>query len=243
MRKSSIVRGVWGSVVVLSLTCSVTRGQVGPTKGLYQIVSGRYSECCGFSSIPFTYALPDAEQRFIELELDSQRNLAQLRVLGPDMRTVFRSGQAPFTGVEFSFKRGIVLGDHVVFDILSLPLPLSARGYLSLIISNSPDALQLNAVVRTPCIGCADIPTEFRHTNVVALLMPTAVVRVKGDAAEVCWNCATNRTYQVQYRSALTTQDWLNAGKPVPGNGATNCITDRVAPGQPERWYRIVTLP
>lgn len=59
---------------------------------------------------------------------------------------------------------------------------------------------------------------------------------------DVCWDSLTNRLYQVQYRSSLTTNQWVNLGNPVAGNGGTNCITDPVR-GEPQRFYRVVEMP
>jgi hypothetical protein len=42
----------------------------------------------------------------------------------------------------------------------------------------------------------------------------------------LCWNSRTNRNYQVQYRSVLTTNEWVNLGSPILGNGGTQCVTD-----------------
>jgi len=47
--------------------------QSGPTTGLYQIVSGSYIECCGIAG-PVDSSLPNAEQAFVELTVDRQRN-------------------------------------------------------------------------------------------------------------------------------------------------------------------------
>ena len=82
---------------------------------------------------------------------------------------------------------------------------------------------------------------QFTHSGVIAVLMPTAAIRV--SQVEVCWNTDSNRTYQVQYRMVLDTNGWVNLGSPVPGNGSTNCITDKVLLGQPRRFYRVVSLP
>ena len=29
----------------------------------------------------------------------------------------------------------------------------------------------------------------------------------------------------------------------IPGNGATNCVTDAIVPGQPQRFYQVITVP
>jgi hypothetical protein len=59
---------------------------------------------------------------------------------------------------------------------------------------------------------------------------------------DVCWDSLTNRLYQVQYRSTLTTNQWADLGNPVTGNGGTNCITDTVR-GELRRFYRVVETP
>jgi hypothetical protein len=46
---------------------------------------------------------------------------------------------------------------------------------------------------------------------------PTLTVQC--STVDVCWNSLTNYTYQVQYRSDLTTNQWVNLGQPIPGTG------------------------
>jgi len=84
-------------------------------------------------------------------------------------------------------------------------------------------------------------PLQFRHTNVVAVLIPPATVRC--SEVEVCWKAASNRVYQVQYRSSLTTNIWSNLGPPITGGGATACITNKVLAGESQRFFRVVPLP
>lgn len=66
---------------------------------------------------------------------------------------------------------------------------------------------------------------------------------IRFSQVEVCWPSVSNQMYQVQYRSELTTNMWTDLGTPVLGTGATNCIYDAIAPGQPRRFYRHVELP
>jgi hypothetical protein len=70
------------------------------------------------------------------------------------------------------------------------------------------------------------------------VLLPTTTIRV--SEVEVCWNALSILTYQVQYRSTLTTNEWTNLGAPRDGNGSTDCVTDEVPRGQPRRFYRVV---
>jgi hypothetical protein len=157
------------------------------------------------------------------------------------MQTVLRIPAAPCRS-EFAyvFTNGIVFPDHIQFGEPLVP-PVQDQLWFSFAVSNSMDTLSINGTVIAPCPGSADLPEEFQHTNVVAVLMPTAAIRV--SEVEVCWNSTSNRTYQVQYRSTLTTNGWVDLGSPVAGNGLMKCVPDKVPPGQPQRYYRVLRLP
>ena len=79
------------------------------------------------------------------------------------------------------------------------------------------------------------------RSDVFCLGVPVVGVRVSQVA--VCWSSRSNRLYQVQFRSQLTTNAWISLGATVQGNGSTNCITDAIVPGQPQRYYRVEELP
>jgi hypothetical protein len=90
----------------------------------------------------------------------------------------------------------------------------------------------------------ADVPNQFTHTNVVAnFLSGTLRPTIRVSEVEVCWGSVTNRNYQVQYRSSLTTNQWINFGPSVVGNGTTNCLADKVPVGEPQRFYRVLPAP
>lgn len=59
------------------------------------------------------------------------------------------------------------------------------------------------------------------------------------SCVDVCWDSLSNRVYQVQYRSDLTTNQWTNLGSPIPGDGETKCISAPVLK-EPARFYRVV---
>jgi hypothetical protein len=71
---------------------------------------------------------------------------------------------------------------------------------------------------------------------------PDVMMSIRVSQVEVCWTTRTNQPYQVQYSSELTTNLWTDLGAPIQGNGSTNCIFDPVLPGEPRRYYRVVTL-
>jgi len=79
------------------------------------------------------------------------------------------------------------------------------------------------------------------RSEVFCLGVPIASVRV--SEVEICWTSRSDRQYQVQFRSVLTTNLWTSLGAPVQGNGATNCVTDPVVTGRPQKLCRVEELP
>ena len=72
---------------------------------------------------------------------------------------------------------------------------------------------------------------------------PLATIRL--SEVEVCWRSQSNRQYRVDYRSAFET---TNAWVPFPtntffGDGGVMCIYDKIPPGRPQRFYRVVCAP
>ena len=160
----------------LVLSTRSSRAQGGLTSGIYQIVSGRYTECCGIAG-PAIYPLANATQGFVELTVDPQQNLARMTFLGQDMHTIFSIfPDGPRSGFNFMFTNGMIFADHIQFgEPMPPPGPLPDQPYFNYSVSNSNEVLRINGVVITPCPGCADVFTQFEHTNVVAVLMPTVV--------------------------------------------------------------------
>jgi hypothetical protein len=206
-----------------------------PASGLYQIVSGEFIMCCGAHSVPY------GDQAFIRLNVDSNANSAQMTILGEDMTTILRlSGPPPPPPFFYSLTNGIVTPGRISFGDTYWP-PQPTEIWSSFTVSNSPGALLLNGTVIIHFPGQMDPAVAFTHTNVVALLMPTATIRV--SEVSVCWDAVSNRTYQIQYRSALTTNLWLDLGAPLTATGAVQCVADALPPGEPRRFYRVLSLP
>ncbi len=85
--------------------------------------------------------------------------------------------------------------------------------------------------------------SEFYNNRIIKISPdggPTVNVQI--SCVDVCWNSLSNLTYQVQYRSDLTTNQWVNLGSPVPGTGTDMCITDTIK-DQPKKFYRVVETP
>jgi hypothetical protein len=60
--------------------------------------------------------------------------------------------------------------------------------------------------------------------------------------ASISWNSESNRQYQVQYSSLLTSNSWANLGSPVTATGTNSTLTDAGAL-QTRRFYRVVQIP
>jgi hypothetical protein len=81
---------------------------------------------------------------------------------------------------------------------------------------------------------------EQRYWGVVEV-SPRLSVRV--SQVELCWPTVTNVVYQIQYRTGLSTNTWVNLGTQMVGIGSTICVTNAVTAGLSPRLYRVVTVP
>ena len=144
--------------------------------GLYQIISGTYSECCGIAG-DFSFSLPNESQGFVGLTVDSPSYLVTMRFLGNDMRTVFSVVPCPpGDPINFSFGYGFIFSNSIVFHVDPGPAPYYE--YWNYTVSNSADALRIDGVVGIDARFCADVPTRFSHSNVVAVLVPGPRLRI-----------------------------------------------------------------
>jgi hypothetical protein len=204
-----------------------------PVGGLYEIKSGSYVEKGGIVGI-MQYPLPNTTQAFLQLTADSKSGDFELTVLGADLRP----GWFP------KLTNGVVTGNTIRFQYLTMypswpepPAPIAAVDYT---LTNDAGALRLSGSI-TSVVVCCDIPYDFQHQSVVAMLATTPNIRV--SEVELCWSSLTNKNYLVQYRSELTTNQWTNLGGPMQGQAVNTCIADKVPAGQPRRFYRILALP
>lgn len=75
----------------------------------------------------------------------------------------------------------------------------------------------------------------------VVEVSPRLSIRV--SQVELCWPTATGLVYQLQYQSPPATNTWANLGPQVSGIGSSVCRTDSVLPNEPQRLYRVITVP
>jgi hypothetical protein len=150
-----------------------------PVSGLYQILAGRYTECCGLAGADSGYDLPNPGQSYIKLTVDPQSGLASMAFLAADLQTVFSVAPCPPAGnIEFRFNYGFSYPGGIIFHVDPGPPPYSVSWSYS--VSNSGPALRINGELGTAQSECADVPTRFGHSNVVAVLIPPPRLSLTG---------------------------------------------------------------
>jgi YVTN family beta-propeller protein len=155
----------------------------------------------------------------------------------------------PVSGTAYGAQQGQAECGHAprICDITAgqqvLVLPQHPQG-----LAVAPKGGRLCIAEGTNTLQIVDVLTWATITNIVVGTVPQQVVTglinqspsltVAVSDVQVCWNSASNVLYQVEYRSALTTNTWQPLEGQVVGNGSTNCISDSIL-GQPARFYRV----
>jgi hypothetical protein len=201
--------------------------------GLYRIVSGDYLVTGGI--VPLRSFLPTESQAYVRFTTEGTGS-ATLTFLGADMQLLKFRPCPDAPQMDYSLS-GFVFSEFVLFQGPQSTCRITG----SYIVTNAPGQLRIDGELESDRGMWSDFPNNFRHRNVVAVLVPEPTIRV--SEVEICWLAVSNTTYQVQYRDALNANVWTDLGAPLSGNGTTNCVTDKVAAGQPRRFYRAMPLP
>ncbi len=109
---------------------------------------------------------------------------------------------------------------------------------------NSPTLFRFVAVTPRTTIQFTDTTGTVNYDltlDDVSVERVTPHLSIECSQVRICWESQTNRSYQLQYQSALTTNIWTDSGVPVPGTGATDCTEQPIS--EPRRFYRVVRLP
>jgi hypothetical protein len=105
------------------------------------------------------------------------------------------------------------------------------------------DAVSGNSAVnKIQNLGSSTAPTgDFGIPQVTQFTFATPpLVTIRASQVEVCWNSISNLTYQVQYRSDLTTNLWTALGDCIRSTNSTSCVSAPIVVGQSQRFYRVV---
>ncbi|HXJ61687.1 MAG TPA: DNRLRE domain-containing protein [Verrucomicrobiae bacterium] len=68
---------------------------------------------------------------------------------------------------------------------------------------------------------------------------PGPTITIDVSEVRICWKSEPGATHQLQYRSELTANQWVDLGSPLAGDGTTNCVAQPVT--TPARFYRVLT--
>jgi hypothetical protein len=162
-------RGLLAITAAFVVSVRLAGAQSGATSGLYEIVSGTYTECCGIAG-EMRSSVPNEGQSFVRLTVDTQTDLATMTFLGRDLQTVFSVVPCPIGNpVQFLFDYGFVYSNSIIFHVDPGPPPYGI--YWDYSVSYSTNSLEINGTLGMADQGCADAPTQFGHSNVVAQLV------------------------------------------------------------------------
>jgi len=67
-------------------------------------------------------------------------------------------------------------------------------------------------------------------------------VHQSGGILQLAWSADPGLTYQLQYKTNLDQQTWINLSSPITATNATATVSDSIAPDN-QRFYRIMLLP
>lgn len=127
--------------------------------------------------------------------------------------------------------------DQPLKNVMGLAIDDEGNFYVAEIVDNAP-LWRVNPVTGA-VTAVAGVSLSYPH-GLEFILPPPLLVTIRTSQVEVCWNSESNLTYQVQYRSDLTTNLWTSLVGCVRSTGSKSCLLDPVVVGQPQRFYRVV---
>ncbi len=89
--------------------------------------------------------------------------------------------------------------------------------------------------------GAADAGVIFR----LSVPLPLAFQKITqtGGSMTLTWSAAAGQIYQLQYKTSLSSTNWINLGDAVTASNSTVAASDPIVPGPAQRFYRVVQLP
>jgi len=98
-----------------------------------------------------------------------------------------------------------------------------------------------SSLTKLQFIGTNSGPNVDLLLDDVSVESVTRPVLIGVAGFQICWESSSNRVYQLQYRSALTTNLWADLGTAITGTGLPICAAQPTT--EPQRFFRVVTLP
>ncbi len=240
MFKNGIVRLAVLAALVLSSRSALA--QSGSVSGLYRITAGTFSECCGITGNDVRVSLPNATQAYVQLTVDTEKNLATMTFLGGDRQTVFSVVPCPLGDpIAFNFSYGLVFSDHVVFHVDPGPPPYGL--YWNYTVSNSTSSLRLEGTLGTAQSLCVDVPNRFNHSNVVATLVPVGPAikdfQREGALVRFRFTGVPPNDFFVEFSDALPATNWLSLTNYRAKLQPIEAVAYDSLTNAPARFYRI----
>jgi hypothetical protein len=110
-------------------------------------------------------------------------------------------------------------------------------------LGGSEDYATIRHPSEAPPIGSwNDLPDYWPEVFGVVEVEPEARLAIEVASVALTWFAAANEVYQIQYRSSLTTNAWMDLGFPIVGSGAPLTVID-TAVHEPRRLYRVRLVP
>ena len=143
----------------------------------------------------------------------------------------------------FSFSNGMVSANSVQF-MMPAPPPSPSYAYT---VSNRADSLLVHGVANVPCVGCADIPTQFEH-NVAAVRIadPLPVIdQIERSASALRFHFTGEppNDYTVEYTDSLKEPYWLPLATYRAKLTAIDIVVTNAFTNAPARFFRLRKEP
>lgn len=233
--------------LVVLLAVAPARAQLAPITSLYQVLSGTYAECCGFTGVPIQTPLPSGEQTFVQLALDPGSGLTTFSVLGPDGRTVFTTTPCLPSGVvTLQFAGGVPQRDSLQFAGSTDPAS-GARTWNFMVILNGDQIVVDGELVQESF--CSDSPTHFSLQSLFARLIAPPyvnIVEISKSGTVVQAHGETGWTAVLEASNDLVHWEQIASGVLPPTVCPTCPFIQHLDPGQTGqtgRYYRCYQIP
>ena len=182
------------------------------------------------------------------LTTDPQSGLATMTFLGTDRQTIFAVRPCPVNDpIEFSLNGGSVFPNFIAFHLY--PSPPSYALYWDYAVSILSGSLLINGTLGTVSGNCADVPTQFTHTNVVAILVVPPTIRVTEFSDKGASLLIQGNAFWIDVVEASTDLvSWAPIGTNVmPGTVCPICpfllFQDTASTNMRGRFYRCFEIP
>ena len=141
----------------------------------------------------------------------------------------------------------VLLGTQVVLH-LNAPAALSnAFTQGTIILTGMPAGIgnQLNLTFQLNTVGPVQFQLGAPSLQALPQVPALSVSLSPGNssALDLSWFGTTNENFQIQSRKSLGSGTWTNLGSAIPGQGAASTLTLPIAPGDPTRFFRLMTTP